>query len=112
MLRYEVTSFDLCVQGFERLRSQDEFILCAYPDSKTSAAEVVDEFVRDIDSCMRPDEFDYKAAENAVRDYFAQDSLGGLTSALASVEWGEEPAPEDMEGNPIIAFLYVREVNE
>lgn len=109
---YEVTTLDVCVQGFERLRSNSEFILNAYPDRTTTPAEVVEEFLRDIDSCSRPDDFDYSAARNAVNDYFATGGLGRLAAELNGVSWGEEPAPEDDDGNGIIAFLYVAELRE
>jgi hypothetical protein len=76
-MRYEVTTFDDSADGMERLRNQDEFILLAYVGRGTTVAEVREQFLSDIQSCARPDDFDYDAARVAVETH-----LDGLAAYL------------------------------
>lgn len=69
-MAYEVSTFDVCVSGFERLRSQDEFILLASIDAETDGDSLLEQWLSDIQSCDRFDGFDYRAAETAVREYW------------------------------------------
>lgn len=69
-MAYEVTTFDVCASGFERLRSQDEFILLASIDAATDGDSLLEQWLSDIQSCERFDGFDYDAARAAVNEYW------------------------------------------
>ncbi len=102
-MAYTVTTFDLCVQGFERLRRHSEFILCAYPHAGETPSDLESEWLADIQACMREDGFDYDAAEAAVKEFVAE-NLAYLGDHLNGIE----PTPEgDESDNPLTAFLYV-----
>lgn len=104
---YEVTSMDICCQGFERLRNQSEFLLVAYPDAKATPDSLMAEWLSDIQACARPDAFDYDAAESAVRTY-VDGSRDAISRALASLEWPEpNDDSEPDEGESVCAFLFV-----
>ena len=89
---YSVTSFDACVPGYERLRSNSEFILVAYPRPQWGKRAMMRAFLEDMESVSRPDGFDYRAARQAVRAWFRDVKAG---------RFGIE------SGNT--AFLYVNE---
>lgn len=92
---YSVTGRDCCAEGFERLRSQAEFILLAYPGRDSTADSILAELEADLDSVMRPDGFDYEAAERALREWFAEGGAEWIRGSLAGLEWPseeEEPA--------------------
>ena len=72
MTKYTVSTFDVCASGFERLRSYSEFILLASIDAETSAADLLEQWISDIQSCARPDDFDFDAARKAVETYHAE----------------------------------------
>jgi hypothetical protein len=50
---YTVNSYDVCVQGFERLRTQSEFILTTPISHASTLAELVSELKQDIQCCDR-----------------------------------------------------------
>ena len=109
-MRFSVTTVDFTVQGYERLRSQDEFILTAYPSKGETGADVLDELIADLDAYARPDAFDYAAAEAALRAYFDRATIEGLTAEIEAVfgqidSDAEEEAEPDAVG-PIV-FCYV-----
>ena len=106
-MRYQVTTLDYCTPGFERLRSHDEFILNAYPAQGETGDDIRDELIDDLDSCMRPDGFDYEAAADAVRAHFDTDTSASLTADIASVT-AEMEEDDDGEGWPMI-FCYIRD---
>jgi hypothetical protein len=68
--RYEVTTLDVCVYGMERLRNRNEFILTARIDAETDSGDLLEEWLRDIQACDRPDGFDYDAVREAVTNYY------------------------------------------
>jgi hypothetical protein len=107
-MSYQVTTFDLCVQGFERLRSTSEFILCAYPSKGDKPADVERQWLDDIQSCSRPDWFDYDAARKAVTDWVAA-GPDDIECALAACDWptDDEGETEPFEEYPLCAFLYI-----
>jgi hypothetical protein len=107
MSRYSVTTLDLCVQGFERLRSNREFILTAYPGQYSLPEEIVESLREDIQSCMRPDDFDFDAAREAVDSYFDEGTRALLARELLGIDWPEEE-PE-ISDFPLTLFLYVRD---
>lgn len=92
--RYTVTTFDVCVEGFERLRNRDEFILVAYINKRTNKRDMRNQFLDDIQAVGREDEFDYDAARVCVENY-----IGDV--AMASVR-------QYMEGE-CNAYLYIRD---
>ena len=102
--RYEVASMDYCAPGFERLRNQDEFILCAYPAPGAGWRALQRDWLQDIESCDRPDGFDYPAARRAVRAYCSKlrDAWRGRRNPL-----GVEHTPDNEESAPVL--LYVRD---
>ncbi len=75
MSTYEVTTFDVCQPGYERLRSTSEFILVGYIERRTSKRDLTNQFEADIQACERPVDFDYGAARKAVRSYMAMISM-------------------------------------
>lgn len=107
-MRYEVTTVDLTVQGFERLRSPSEFILNAYPSKSDDPAAIVQTLKDDIQSCARPDDFDYDAARSALDEWFDDSGIAHLRSQLNAMEEPDEDEGDD-EGNPVVLFVYVRD---
>lgn len=105
-MRYEVTTVDLTCQGFERLRSPREFILNAYPSKTEPVADIVAELKQDLQSCARPDDFDYDAARAALDEWFDDSGVAHLQSQLAGLEEPEE-GDEGDEGNPVMLFVYI-----
>lgn len=85
-MAYTVSSFDVCVPGFERLRNRNEFILTAPISAETMLPDLLESFEADIQCCDRFDGFDYDEARRVVRDY--------LNSTLASLRW---PNPFNLE---------------
>ena len=106
---YEVTSFDVCVSGFERIRSNDEFILVAHVQHNTTQADLEEQFKSDIQSCVRDDNFDYDACNKVVAEFVAKINLA---SALYSVEAPLETDDGDNDASEYgcNAFLYIRRV--
>lgn len=94
-----VTTFDVCQPGFERMRSQSEFILLAYPRAGDTPAQLRDEWKADLQSCARPDGFDYDAALAAI-DAFCDAEQEWLASACAD-------APESAEDEELTAYLFI-----
>lgn len=107
--RYEVQSFDVCISGYERLRSPAEFILVAYPRPQWGARALRDAWLDDLRVCDRGDSFDYDAARRAVRAWCADLAKrlrakgGTLGRALGGFDSGE---------NGCAAFLYIRDMRE
>lgn len=110
--RYRVESFDVCTAGFERLRSYSEFILTTPVESDSNPDELLSELLGDVDSCMRPDHFDFDAARAAVRDWFESD-LRPLFARpnpfnLESPPEGEDSDEWTAEGPALV--VYVRDL--
>lgn len=101
-MTYAVTTFDICVQGFERLRSQSEFLLVAYVNGATTLADLREQLHSDIQGCDRFEGFDYDAARQVVDDYL--DASGDWIARDLS---GLEPASDNDCDESYIAFLYV-----
>lgn len=111
-MRYVITTVDMCVQGFERLRRQDEFILNAYPSHGETGTDLLDALLNDIETCARPDDFDYTRAREAVRAYFDQPTRDAWTAEI-NATFGTPEAPDedaDDDGNPVVVFCYVRDM--
>lgn len=107
-MRYEVTTVDLTVQGFERLRSQSEFILNAYPSKTDEPSAIVQTLKDDLQTCARPDDFDFDAARAALDEWFDESGIAYLRSQLAGMEDTDEDEDDD-DGNPVVLFVYVRD---
>ena len=69
--RYEVTTFDVCAAGMERLRNQDEFILVSYIFADTDSADLLADWKADVQCCDRGDTFDYAAIDTLLDSYNA-----------------------------------------
>jgi hypothetical protein len=106
-MAYQVGGFDVCVQGFERLRRQSEFILCAYINAETTADGIAQQWRDDLQSCMRPDGFDYDGARLAIDAQMID--INRAYAVRGANPWRLEPvtAEDDGSDNPVIAFLYV-----
>lgn len=111
MSAYEVTTFDVCVQGFERLRSNDEFILLAAIDADTNSADLMEQWDGDLQSCDRPADFDYDAAREAMRAYY-ESSIRPLFDRKSNPFSLEPRSVDDAtsfdQDDGCTAFLYVR----
>lgn len=108
--RYAATTFESCGgSGFERLRSESEFILVAYPHAEATVESIRDEWQRDIESCMRPDDFDYESARMAV-ERFCEDN--GLRIEAELAPYRDAPAEAELaEGESNSFLLYVRDMH-
>src|ERR1700733_1244934 len=108
MPAYEGTTFDVCVQGFERLRSHEEFILITAIDSDSDSADLLEQWLADVDSCERPADFHYDAAPQAGRAYY-ESSVRPLFDHKSN-PFSLEPTRDDIPpyDQGCTAFLYVR----
>jgi hypothetical protein len=105
-MKYTVNGFDVCTPGFEELRLQSEFLLVASIDSETTAEQLLEDFLSDIQVCERPDNFDYQAVRTCVSEYF--ESV--LNNRFAKPNpFHLEPGSED---NGCNAYLYILETEE
>jgi len=110
---YTVTSHDICVQGYERLRSQSEFLL-ATPVCREDATEmnqVIGEMVQDVECCDRPDTedgepFDYQHAKEVVQHYIKA-NWGDISRALAGLEdiTDEQREADDWPGCHLYIYI-------
>lgn len=116
--RYTVSGMDCAAEGMERLRDQSEFILLAYVDNANAgSADVWVQWIEDIDSCARPDGFDYLEARQAVRTW-AADNESAILAELAGardaaqrgdLNWNDASADEF---DSVTFRLYVRDNRE
>lgn len=99
---YSISSFDVCVQGFEPLRSYTETLL-PVPIGPEDTPETIREALHDeLQSCMRPDGFDYEAAEKAINEF--------VDSELKPRKWPNAfglEASEDEDEEPCYLFAYM-----
>ena len=110
MPKYEVTTFDVCASGFERLRSYEEFILLALIDAETSAEDLLEQWVSDIQSCERGDDFDFDAARKAVEAYHAENiaPLFAKRDNPFDLDARDVEDEESFDQESATAYLYVR----
>lgn len=78
----QVTTIDVCVPGFERLRSQSEFILATPISRHTTQREVVDELVHD-----------WRSADHGIEA--SDDDIRALLNE--SIGTGDKPIDPDIE---------------
>ena len=105
-MAYQVSTFDVCASGFERLRSYEEFMVVASIDADTGAADLLEQWEADLQSCMRDADFDYDAAREAIRSYYNRE-VAPLFAKRAN-PFNLEPSRDDIgfdEG--CNAFLYI-----
>ena len=91
---YTVNSYDICVQGYERLRSNSEFIIPTYVSRGTTVDEIRQDMKDDIQNIMQPDGFDFDACRKAI-DEFCDANAHDLAAQLAHLEEIPEDAPDD-----------------
>ena len=105
-MAYEVTTFDVCMPGFERLRNRDEFILVASVWYGMSKLVLLEQFNSDIQVCARPDDFDYAAIRKLVTEII-------VASASSVPRYIDPPKVDDADVDDIEhegckAYLYIR----
>lgn len=83
-MQYVINTFDDSAPGMERLRHQSEFILLAYPSTDSGLDDIRQQWIDDIQSCARPDDFDYDAARDAVNDW-CDDNASRMLHALGAL---------------------------
>lgn len=103
---YEVLSYDVCVSGFERLRSYSEFMLVTSVDAASSPESLLDGLLSDIQACARPDDFDYDAANALVRDFVASE-LRPLFAKSNPFKLEDRKEDDDSEGCSL--FVYIQD---
>lgn len=101
MTHYDITTFDVCVPGFERLRSNAEFILVASVWPDMSHQDLQTAWLDDMQSCDRPDNFDFDAVRTLVTNFAASINM---KRALEYVE----PSFDDDSGEGCHAYLFIR----
>ena len=110
-MAYEVTTFDVCMPGFERLRNRDEFILVASVWYGMSKDDLLEQFNSDIQACERPDDFDSDAIRKLVTETVANvrmvDVLYHLDSPKVVDDADVDDIEQEMEGCK--AYLYIRD---
>ena len=108
-MAYEVTAFDVCVPGFERLRNRDEFILVASVWYGMSKDDLLKQFNSNIQVCIRPDDFDYDAVRKLVAETVANARTVDVLSYIdpPKVDDADVDIEQEMEGCK--AYLYIRD---
>lgn len=99
----KVTHIDYCMQGFERLRSQNEIIVCAWPLPGDTGAELVKELQSDLrlSNQLGETELDEKAAEAAIETAFKERGWMELKNPF------DAPPYKEDEDRPTL-FCYIQ----
>lgn len=103
--KYIVTTFDVCCQGFERLRSRSEFILVAYPSKDDDGHTLKAAWLSDFDQSQQ-ELGDFEAARACVETWCQQHGEAIDEKLRSTFSWRGDDEPDD-DGNPLCAFLYV-----
>ena len=99
----KVTSYDICVQGFERLRTNDEFIIGALVDNECLPENIFDDLLSDYRAVDRGDDFDWVGGERAIGKWFTQ-AWPDIQRGISDID----PCPEDESGEyGVNIFVYV-----
>ena len=93
-----VTSYDICVQGFERLRSQTEILLSVPVCNLDSDITIREALTDEIQCCMRG-EGEYEALEAAVTEWW-RDAGNDVHHACRCLE-------DESEGEESCCYLFV-----
>jgi hypothetical protein len=108
-MAYHLSSFDVCVPGFERLRSYHEFMLVIFVSADSTPDEIKSGLESDLQSHGRPDHFDYDEALRVINEFVA-----GLDSSnpfnLETQIVGEDDVDSYGDTNPNL-YLYIRDLN-
>lgn len=83
MTAYRINTLDVCSSGFERLRSNSEFLIVAEVVHGVTQKDLLAMLLADVQCCDRPDGFDYHSCNNAIIDcietsvapFYAKNSL-------------------------------------
>ena len=111
-MAYEVTTFDVCMPGFERLRNRDEFILVASVWYGMSKLALLEQFNSYIQVCARPDDFDYDAIRKLVTETMANVSMVDVLRYIDPPRVDDadvDDIEQEMEGCK--AYLYIRDTD-
>ncbi len=87
----QVNSWDICVQGFERLRTNDEFLLPIPVNNQTTIEDILSSLADEIQCCDRGDDFDYLACDATLAQW-AADNRNDILRAITSLD--DEPEDE------------------
>jgi len=99
----KVNSCDISVQGFERLRTNDEFILAAPIDCEAMPEAVLESLLCDLAHCDRGDDFDWPGAEHCVKSWLAN-NWDWVKLECARIP----PIPEDADFEDyVLLWLYI-----
>lgn len=114
-MQYEVTTFDVCVQGFERLRTNEEFILAVPVTNADDVDTIVINLCEDVEACDRPDHddgepFHYQEAKNAARRYITTNWVDIERRIKGLDDIDDEADNSDWPG--CYAFLYMKPITE
>lgn len=102
--RYQVSTFDICADGMNRMRNRDEILTCAFASPELGADDLRDEWKRDIRNRAWSDDDDDEAAICAAIDSYVVENGGAIAAELCTLD----PVGDDEEG--LSAFLYIRDV--
>ena len=100
-MTYTVNSFDICTAGFERLRSNSEFILVTPVYKGVLGEEIRASMHDEIQSYSQPDEFDYEACRAAINTFIDENIAGNCVRLFGDIE----PAGEDGEGCNLYVYM-------
>lgn len=99
-MSYRVTSWDICVQGFERLRSYTETLLAVPLSPDMTMENIKEALVEDLQICERPEGFNYNKARNVLTNFVERLQPRYKETNPFDVEEG----PKD---NPVYLFVYL-----
>ena len=123
-MAYEVTTFDVCVPGFERWCNRDEFILVASVWYGMSKDDLLEQFNSAIQVCasaswslkrwqtLRPDDFDSDAIRKLVTETMASASMVDVLRYIDPPKVDDadvDDIEQEMEGCK--AYLYIRDTD-
>lgn len=94
-----LSSFDVCVPGFERLRSQDEFILATPITAEMATGDIHNALNDDLQCCARENDFDYNRARDIIDDF--------CRSFNAHNPFNLEPTPPYSEDEDSCCYLFL-----
>jgi hypothetical protein len=103
MTAYTVNNYDVCAAGYERLRSNSEFILHAYVDANSGIEDIRSQLLSDIQCCDRFDGFDYDAARQCVNTLCDELAPSFATANPFSLE----PVASDVDDDSGVCGFYV-----
>lgn len=109
-MTYEITTFDVCMSGMERLRNRDEFILLASVWHGMGKTDLRSQFIDDIQAVAREDDFDYEGCRNVVNAFMETTSMQQVLEFVSEPDYDENGEPIEDDSESCQAFLYIRRV--